>query len=144
MSDYAERFRKIMEKMERRKRNTTKAKEDLSEIMKFLSEQIPDCVTGYKTEKSFFLKGSFWRNPNWVYYEDNVNFALVDGEVKITNFHELRLGESDVEDIKYVKFSDLVESLIEFLDKLTEVETWEKESSDIEKIKNSLLSLPQD
>lgn len=134
MMDYAEEFRKIMEKMEKRRNNTEKAKEELKEIMRMLTEIIPDQVTGFGTNKEFHVKASCWDN-GWVNYDCNAYFTIKKGKACINGNNGIVF---DIDDVNYINFRQLVTALLEFIENLTNITTWDEEVEVIEKIENSL------
>ncbi len=139
-NNWAEKFGKIMKRMETRKRNTLQAKDDIATIMKMLTEITPDQVSGFGTNKEFNIKASWWDN-GWVYYNDYAYFAIKKGKVCIRGSYGTVF---DMDDINYVNFRELVPALIEFINNLLNINTWEEETATIEEIKDSLIKLKRD
>ena len=132
---------RVLERMEGRKKNTEKAREDLATIMESLSDIIPDKVSGYNSDKEFHVKASWWVN-NWVYFDDKCRFGVIDGEVSIidkygeeicdyANFHDV---------VDYINFGEMVPALIDFIEKLSEINVWGEEVKALESIKKALSS----
>ena len=137
--NWIEKMSKIVERMEKRKKNTSKAKKDLATIMEVLSGIIPDKVTGYNSHKKFFVKASWWNGSNWDYYKSDVCFKITNGKVCITDNFDIVFNYEDIPDVMdYIDFKDMIPALIEFIDNLLDIATWDKEVEIIEKIKNSL------
>ena len=144
-NNWTEKFGKIMEKMERRRNNTEKAREDLATIMETLTNLIPDKMTGYNSKKSFFVKASWWNGSNWVYFDGECYFKVINGKVCVVDEYSNPLFSSkNLEDIAdYINFEQMVPALIEFIDNLLDVETWDKETEVISRIKDSLSQVNQ-
>lgn len=144
-NSWAEKFGKIMEKMETRKRNTKKAREDLATIMKTLTDLIPDKVSGYGTKKTFLVKASWWDGSGWVHFHDEAHFEVVDGKIwAVGDYGKKVFCNEDLEDdVDYINFKQMVPALIEFIDNLLDVETWDKETEVISRIKDSLSQVNQ-
>jgi len=132
-----ERIAKIVERMKKRERATQKAKEDIQAILDWISKQVPDAVTGYKTKQKFAVQYDHWDGSNW---HNNcggdANFTLRNGKAMM----EIS-GWGVPEDVilfTYINVKDASVALEEFLENISKIKTFEEEAREIAKIKEAL------
>ena len=157
--NWTETLSKMLERMETRKRNTDKAREELEKIMDLLSEKIEPSVR-------IFSKKDFWAKAIW--YESGLHFRTAKGWfrfmsdgglVKIATFEDVfdedgfkirrdfmshdygptaTFHSGNLGCFRYIDFEALVPSLIQFIDKLSNVTTLDEEVKTFKLIKEAL------
>lgn len=130
-----EKIAKIVERMKERKRATDKAKEDIQEILDWITQQIPDTVDGYNTKKEFKIEFRYW-DGNWYRCNEYARFGLRKGEACI-KIDEWKIPVV-VADLIYINLSDAVEALEEFMDKIANIKTFTEEAEKLQKIRAAL------
>ena len=163
MAKWSEKLAELLERIEERKKNTKKAKEELATIMEMLSNAIPDAVTGYATEKFFHAKASWLheRDKYWFYVEGMFYFLLENGYVKIGTQEKvydeygnvccsvdyypspmsrtsMSFGPSRIDDFDYIDFEKLVPALIEFVKNISEIATFKKKKKILTDIREAV------
>ena len=157
--DWTEKLSKMLEKMETRKRNTKNAREELERIMDLLSEKIEPSVRIF-SKKDFRAKAVWYKSG--LYFRTAkgwFSFMADGGLVKIVTFEDvfdengLKIREDFMSQgygptakfhsgnlgcFRYIDFEALVQSLIEFIDKLSNVATIDEEVKTLKLIKEAL------
>jgi len=127
----------IIERMKKRERATQKAKEDIQEILDWISEQVPDSVSGYNTEHKFAIRYNYWDGHNWqMNCGGSANFALRNGEA-VVEILDWVVPEKIIH-FTYINVKDARVALEEFLENISKIKTFEKEAEKIAKIKETL------
>ena len=136
----------LLEKMEQRKNNTEKAKEELFSILEKISAIIPDQIN-VENEIGIDMKWSY-HNGNWNYYntEDQgiCNIEIRKGIASVVFYYgnyNYEPGRFDVlgsSDIDYINYHDVTESLSSLLEKLEKLTTFSNSLETLQKI-NGLL-----
>ena len=131
-----ERIAGIVERMKKRERATQKAKEDIQAILDWVSKQVPDAVSGHRSQTEFYVKYDWWDGSNWRHTEGYAHFALHNGEAttKIDDFKTA----TEIGDFNYINLAKAVTALEEFLENISKMKTFEEEAEKIEKIKQAL------
>jgi len=126
----------IVERMKKRERATQKAKEDIQAILDWISKQVPDAVSGHRSQTEFYVKYDWWNGSNWRHTEGYAYFALHNGEAT-TKIDDFRTA-ADIVDFLYINLPDAIVALEEFLENISKMKTFEAEAKKIAKIKEAL------
>ncbi len=149
-----EKLAKFLERIEKRKRNTEKAREELREIMDMISDAIPCAVSGYRTQEKFTMRLKWYNyKNNWREYVGGwFFFRLEGGYVKfvtyetVYNEYGMKLSEdrlvsfdSDfIDDITYINFKEVIPALKEFIENISEIATFEEEAKILTDIREAV------
>ncbi len=133
-----------LERIEKRKRATNKAKKELKEILDLLSEKISDSINGYYSPYHFKIDYHFWNGQNYTYLEnDEMTIGLIKGNVDMI-FVEVPyeegyfLDNKELEKLDYINLTEAVKSLEGFVEKISKIRTYEEEAEKLTKVKNIL------
>ncbi len=131
-----ERIAGIVERMKRRERATQKAKADIQTILDWVSKQVPDAVSGHRSQTEFYVKYDWWNGSNWRHTEGYAYFALYNGEAT-TKIDDFRTA-TNIKNFDYINLAKAVVALEEFLENISTMKTFEAEAEKIAKIKKAL------
>ncbi len=129
---------RAIKRVEKRKRTTERALEDLRELLKLLNEKLSleEKITGYGTGKSFPIKA--WRlsrDGHYFIYEFDGMLKYVDGKIWICDeYGNEIINEDNVGDITYINFAQFIEVLREFLENVAGMKTWEEEEEKLRRV----------
>ncbi len=133
----------ILERMETRKRVTEKAKKELKDILSFFSDKCSDSVSGYESDKEFYVKYTKWTGSDFYSGEGLSSFAMENGDALILikdNRNDNYTQEVSISDIVYMNFDSAVIALNDFLTKLSEIKTFEISEQKITAIQSIIAS----
>jgi len=126
---------KIIRKAKTRQRVTEKTKEEIQEILDWISSLFEDDkITGYSSDTMFLVKYSYWNGRNWIYIKTDCVFGLINGKADILKEHYKDRIEVEVKELDYLELSACLESLAEFLIKLSKLKTFKEESKKLTEV----------
>lgn len=119
----------MVKRMETRGRVTERSKEDIKQILDFVSSIIPDSVSGYDTGNVFGIKYSEWNGSNIFNGEGRGYFGISNGDACLKcKLYTSDETEVSIGDITYIELKEAAQAMKEFLETISDITTWEGET----------------
>ena len=130
----------IERKFKERQENVTAAKEDIEKILKWITNEVSDKLTGYGTTNMFCIQSRYWDQSNWEDAAGKAIFRIYQGKARIeyAGEYEDENNNVDIEDLEYININDAAEAMEEFLGDLEEMENFKLGEARLNKIKKEL------